>query len=274
MNRFNHDRFRNKERQIREDYPTLNHLNTVQLFVVYDKLQEEQAIKEFLTFTVPAEKTIKELKKRFPKTESFLGVNDTVELFFDVDNIWDYEKVIKFLDSFGWYPAYFATKDINDLYNVIHSKYTTDKFEQAVALTSKSHSVVTLLNFEAKYDEQEAPETFYYHISPDIYSDKIDRIGLTPRSRGKLSSHPDRVYLLNPVDEDDIVLVADRLLQSMSPQEQSKSKGLYVYKIDPSKIRNAKFYTDPNFNMANGAVWTYNNIPPAAMEKEYYYEFN
>jgi hypothetical protein len=39
---------------------------------------------------------------------------------------------------------------------------------------------------------------------------------------------------------------------------------MYLLRIDLSKVKNIKFFKDPNFFMGD-AVWTYENIPPYAI---------
>jgi hypothetical protein len=40
---------------------------------------------------------------------------------------------------------------------------------------------------------------------------------------------------------------------------------MYVLAIDMEKIKDHKFFKDPNFLIDDGAIYTYQNIPPSAI---------
>ena len=40
---------------------------------------------------------------------------------------------------------------------------------------------------------------------------------------------------------------------------------MYVLRINMSKLKKLKFFEDPKFDLGN-AIWTYENIPPYAIE--------
>lgn len=45
-----------------------------------------------------------------------------------------------------------------------------------------------------------------YHLTPQINKNKIFKIGLVPKSKNRKTSHPDRIYLFNDVNDYDNIV--------------------------------------------------------------------
>ena len=94
-----------------------------------------------------------------------------------------------------------------------------------------------------------------YHVSPSINKDKILRIGLVPKSKGKMMSHPDRIYLSDNIE--DIVSITFQF-QKMYPDIEFS-----LFEIDFKEVRknnpSIRLFDDPNFE---GGFFTLSNIPP------------
>lgn len=247
--------YKQKLAEIRNQYPILHRFGDAWALSIYQQIQEGQ-LNEFVLTTVPSKKTMETLKKRFPKFESAQTMYDEVMIGLDADNIWEVEDLIKFMDGYGWYPAV-----------IDEGKFTQDNLDKTIVAIAKDKSYTTTITFEKKFDDKVELEPYYYHITSDVYADEIERIGLVPKSHSKLTAHPGRVYLLNPTSPSNIKGVAAALFNESKPEIQEKTNYIIVYRVDTDKVNNLEVYEDPNFLIADGAVWTYKNIPPAALER-------
>jgi hypothetical protein len=109
----------------------------------------------------------------------------------------------------------------------------------------------TAIRFEAKFDMEYVPKGIYlYHVTEEKYLPKILKNGLIPKSHGKLSGHPDRIYLSITIDS------------AIDIMEQFKNGSFLenpiLLRIDISGLYN-KYMTDTQFN---GGIYTTQNIPP------------
>jgi len=237
--------------EIKQQYPYLQKVSDHYAFEMYKNIMSEQIITEFL-YTVHPEITAKQVVKQAGYGIYINHSENKITLTFDTLTKEYLDKVNKVMDKFGWYPSYIDNKN--------GGKYSTN-IDNFIG----KHEIV--IEYEAKYDTQAKLDSKYlYHLTPDILYPKIKISGLTPKSQSKLSNHPERIYLLNPTDDDDMEEIAITLWNSISNNKLKDSIGdYYLLRIDTSKLPNHKFFEDPNFWMGNGAVWTYQNISPSAI---------
>jgi len=241
--------------EIRQQYPVLHRFGDVWALEIYNQLQEGQ-INEFLLTTVSVEKTIQTLKKRYPDVHTEVSTFDEIVCLFNVDTIWYIEGVLEMTDGFGWYPSQIDGQQA----------FTFDRLDKRIVEIAKYKKGTVYIVFEKKYEEEQELEPFYFHITPDIYRQEVERIGLVPKSHSKLTTHPDRIYLLNPTSRTNLLHTGMALLEKAKPEVRDKTQTMIVYKIDTSKVKNLVVYEDPNFLIGDGAVWTQKNIPPSAMK--------
>ena len=112
--------------------------------------------------------------------------------------------------------------------------------------------------FNAEYKKTSVPR-YLYHIAPVRVLNKIRKQGLTPRSNGRISSHPDRVYLFveYPYNWKEI---ADEFRKSGREEEY------VLLRIDKEKLnKETKFYYDSNVMYSNIAIYTLEPIPANAI---------
>jgi hypothetical protein len=235
--------------EIKQQYPYLQKVSDHYAFEMYKNIMSEQIITEFL-YTVHPEITAKQVVKQAGYGIYINHSENKITLTFDTLTKEYLDKVNKVMDKFGWYPSYIDNKN--------GGKYSTN-IDNFIG----KHEIV--IEYEAKYDTQAKLDSKYlYHLTPDILYPKIKISGLTPKSQSKLSNHPERIYLLNPTDDDDMEEIAITLWNSISNNKLKDSIGdYYLLRIDTSKLPNHKFFEDPNFWMGNGAVWTYQNVSPS-----------
>jgi hypothetical protein len=263
--------FKRKIAEIKDEYPLLENHGDLWALGIYDSICEEQILKEFISQTIEADKTSKELDKRFPALDISINIESpkvfSISLPKSAFKYWS--EIYKFLDTFGWYPSYIAlvTEDFFGGFLKDRGKYSNESMN--IMMKSADDEDAIQIQMEAKYDTEQQPEKYYYHLVPDIYLDKVELKGLTPKTKSKIATHPERVYLLNPGNEDEFEKIAN-MLYDKTPSKETKSKieNYYLLRINADAIKDkVKFYDDPNFRIGNGAVWTYQNIAPKYIEK-------
>lgn len=116
-----------------------------------------------------------------------------------------------------------------------------------------------------------------YHISPTKYEHKILKQGLVPKSKNRLFSYPDRIYLfLNNTHTDDgyaemddsmLLDITEKLFTIVLPKRDDEYVNDYeytYYRIDVSKLHNdTNLMYDQNF--IPFGIFTADNIPPEAI---------
>jgi len=247
---------------IREQYPIVNMWSDdYYAYIAYVNLMEQyhsEPILEFLS-TVNTDKTVEELKRRnlkgvvkALKTED----NNKVVVVFSNLNKSYLDEVNKYIDTFGWFPSVIKSKNVVYKYSEVNVLKVLSNIKLNDEVTVK---------YEAKYNKEViVDEGFLYHVTPDIMWPKINHAGLTPKTQSKLANHPGRIYLLYKF-KDKSSDIANTIQSLFDNYEHKKYvKYMYILKIDVSKLKNNKFFEDPNFKICD-AVWTNENIPPYAI---------
>lgn len=245
--------FKKTIQEIRREYPNFGEWSDSYMFSFYREILEEQIIHEFITKTIDREKTINELRKRFKNkfSEAEEGNNGDITIIFKKglgdlfpNQLKNIDEINKFMDSFGWFPS-----KINGY------KYTP---------TPKTDAII---QYEPKYDIQVIPSPHYYHLIPDIIWDNVKLSGLTPKTKSKISIHPERVYLVREYNEKAFEKLAKALYNNIDGSTKEYIEKYYVLKINIEELVKSgrdKFYKDPNYSLG---VWTYKNIPPIYIKK-------
>ncbi len=238
--------------KFREEYPKLGRMNMYSLVNDVEMMNEHQMINEFVSQTISPEKTISTLKKRYKIDPKNLGNNpDKISITFDNYDKENIDEIIKFMDSFGWYPSSLA------------SYFRDTKFGNITLSSFIEEKKPFTILFEAKYDTEVTDlPSVAYHVVPDLYGKKIERYGLTPKTKSKIATHPERIYLLINADEEDIETLCYELHQKLSMESQNRIHSYLILEIDLKRLPNHRFYNDPNFSVGGEGIWTFQNIPP------------
>jgi len=111
--------------------------------------------------------------------------------------------------------------------------------------------------FDPKYDpevaEKELPAAAY-HITPSSKEEKILRIGLAPRSKEKISKHPERIYFAGSIE--------DAELLSKRKDFAGNNTLFTIFGFDLKELkkrRKIRYFSDPRYGKG---FYTYENIPP------------
>lgn len=246
--------------EIREQYPGIAIWSDRCIEGVYENLLEgySEPITEYLS-TVNIDRTVKTVvSEKVPSVSKVImnKTKDTILITFHYLREHELDKVNQRMDSYGWYPAGIACSKKKGKYSVLIQSILGDR--------TLSGNII--ISYEAKYDREATVDRGkLYHICPDIVYDKIKLVGLTPKSQGKLTDHPGRVYLINsilPRDKSSFVEMANTLLHYYVNKDRVKQ--MCILQVDVNKVKDFKFYEDPNYREVN-AVYTYQNIPPYAI---------
>ena len=150
------------------------------------------------------------------------------------------------------------------------SKYTMDGQHWLIYKNEDTIKPIALF-LEAKFDQLINPvPSKLYHITLDIYVDKILKIGLIPRSKSKISNHPDRIYLSDSIKE--IIPFGEYILSEYNLRIKDNiktkiAKNFNIFEIDTKCFNRQdengfvmKLYKDVNF--PDNGFYTLNNISP------------
>ena len=109
-------------------------------------------------------------------------------------------------------------------------------------------------------------EEYIYHLTKTSKVSKILQNGLTPKTNNKKFKYPDRVYffLHEPSIDDCLFLMKQFHFEESKNKKVKQYFGTYtLLAIDTEQIKNVDFAYDPN---AFECIYTYDNIPPSAIE--------
>jgi hypothetical protein len=145
------------------------------------------------------------------------------------------ETLLKTMNNFGYFPASYIFNG------------------RLVNIDSIDVKKCDGIRFEAKYDMKSVDIGEYlYHVTDRQYLDKILRIGLTPKTKSKVSYHPERIYLAKNIKSAKLIMelffdggfVEDPVMLRINTQGLNN-----VFMIDNQFI--------------GDAVYTHHNIPPS-----------
>lgn len=179
-----------------------------------------------------------------------------------IENIFD-QIHVTIVNQGGWFPSFMK---LNKLTNIKKS----DKFDLYKIININNELESVTIVFESKFDDidYDVPNKLY-HLTIKEYSKKIKKNGLIPRSKSKLISHLDRIYLCKTY-QDCIELIPKMMFYYTGEKDENiyrLGKKLFnkditpiVYEIDNSDKFIDKLYKDINYN--ERGYYTLENIPP------------
>lgn len=167
------------------------------------------------------------------------------------------------VNSGGWFPSQMSIENVYGMKNIL--KYNINN----LYLNHKVYNNVQIV-YEAKYDNKIEPiPTKLYHLSIGEYKKKITKYGLCPKSKDKLASHLDRVYLCQNIDDCKHLITRMKLyyneeklfnIYNKQKRKYDKNTEPIIFEIDNSEQFIKSLYKDPNYE--NG-YYTLDNIPPS-----------
>lgn len=213
---------------------------------------------------------LKSLKHMQINTSGYFENNKIRLTIYDFKSIFlnKIEHLFDHIDTFivnrgGWFPSSMEivkTSGIKKLF-----KYD---FYEIIRIHDEIDQIT--ITYESKFEKEESdiPEKLY-HLSIFEYSKKIKKNGLSPRSKSKLSSHLDRIYLCKSY-QDCVDLIPKMMFYYTGEKDENifklgkkffkKDITPIIYEIDNSDKRIDKLYKDINYN--EKGYYTLDNIPP------------
>lgn len=154
-----------------------------------------------------------------------------------------------FVNMFGWYPSYMY---ITNNANMKNQMNYDENYLKKVHLYLTKVSII----YESKFDEEINLPNKLYHISIQEYKNKILKNGITPKTKSKLSSHGNRIYVCKNIQ--DCLELIPRMNFYFFDKKNINTKWL-IYEIDTENL-DLKLYKDPNY--INKGYYLLGNIPP------------
>lgn len=187
-----------------------------------------------------------------------------------IDDLFNHISVI-LVNKFGWFPSYITYSYLNG--HELEKKYNEDEVKLKQDLISSIQ-----ITFESKFDKVESviPNKLY-HLSIQEYESRIMKYGLAPKSKSKLTSHLDRIYLCKSIQDCKSLIPQMKLhfseekdvnLYTLGNKKYRKNTKWIIFEIDTEKAGIDKLYKDPNY--IDGYYYL-NNIKPGSIiikEKE------
>ena len=183
-----------------------------------------------------------------------IPVSQLDDLFNSIDSV--------VVNMCGWFPSQMNVTNVHGLKNYL--KYDINN----LYLNHIQYTKVELI-YESKFDDliDDIPNNLY-HLSISEYEHKIIKNGLSPKSKDKLTSHLDRVYLCKSIDDCKYLINRMKLyyndekkfnLFNKRKRKYDKDTKPIIFEIDNSDKFIKNLYKDPNYE--NG-FYTLENIPP------------
>ena len=222
------------------------------------------AINEGLIHTYDMKTSIGILKKWYNSMTNYFNVeilsNDTFEITIkDKISTSLFNILIRDINSFGYFPSFVYLENENNMTNQL--KYDFDKIDN---ILMSINIIKLVLICEKKFDDESLISNIIYHVCKKQNILKILKKGLCPRTKNRISAHPERVYFCLDIE------CCGKLINRFNLNDKIKNLPIQNYKIleinipdlilDFKKInKKIIFRKDPNMNM--DAVYTYDNIP-------------
>jgi len=166
----------------------------------------------------------------------------------------------------GWFPS--KMNMVN-----IHGMEISKRYDMDNLFLNHSNYIKVEIIYESKFDDiiYDVPDKLY-HLSISEYKNKIVKFGLIPKSKDKLTSHLDRVYLCknyedcnNLINRMKLYYNDEKLFNVYNKQNKKYNKNTIpvIFEIDNSDKFINKLYKDPNYI---GGFYMLDNIPPSKIK--------
>ena len=167
------------------------------------------------------------------------------KLTIETNNIDLIEVMNHYSYTIGYFPSY---------YWIILENNMKNGFKEITSLPNNTKNVT--IKYESRYDDGLykntviCPDTLY-HLSYQKNKKSIFDKGIYPKSKRRLSAHPERIYLFENMND------YFALLKNLKFSDESKEE--YILLEINCKKDNLILHTDPNYRLG---YFTYDNINP------------
>lgn len=169
----------------------------------------------------------------------------TLNGFNYIQGVGDYLDAINrlFIDRHGWFPTKMEITNFSGMTN----SFPYD--EKMLRSKDNSYFNIVKITYEAKYDVESVLPKKLYHLSIQEFESKVLKSGLIPKSKSKLSTHLDRIYVCS--NSKDCYNLINRMKlyynnRKINNRRDNINDKWIIYEIDMSEL-NIKLYKDPNY---------------------------
>lgn len=231
------------------------------------------SINEGLIKTYPGNLVLKDILKSLEHIHintSGSFENDKIKLNihnFNTIQLNKIEHLFNHIDTFvvnrgGWFPSSIIL-NIGGIEKI-------EKYDYNKILNLHEYLTKLTIIYESKFDTEESniPDKLYHLIIKE-YQKKINKMGLIPKSKSKLSSHLDRIYVCK-TKQDCVDLIPKMMMYYTGEKDENiyklgkkffnKDITPVIYEIDNSSKEIDKLYLDINYG--EKGYYILNNILP------------
>jgi hypothetical protein len=162
-------------------------------------------------------------------------------------------------NKFGWFPS-------SQLLELSNGFNRLKKYDESEIKLKKSIISNLTIEYDSKFDEESKYDGELYHLSIQEYEKKILKSGLFPKSKSKLSSHIDRIYLCKSAQDCKNLIPQMKLHYSeerdinhyeLGNKKWNKNTKWIIFKVNNT---NLKLFKDPRYEEG---YYTLDNISPS-----------
>lgn len=238
------------------------------------------ALNEGLIKTYDIDKTIKYMSHQLNlinvEHDFIKNDNNTFDLklinFRYIDNsiVDDVIKVIliNILNSFGWFPS---LMEIESLLGSNRKRIYSKEF----LLSNKKDIQSVTIRFESKFDKNTIIPDKLYHLTIKEYAKKIEKYGISPKAKSKLTKHDydDRIYVCSNLEDCKKLINRMKIFyteeffnKSYDDKNTKFKKDIewIIYEIDAKEAKIDKMYDDPNYY--GKGYYVLNHINPECLK--------
>ena len=187
--------------------------------------------------------TIDKLKNNTIKLTIFNFKNTLIDSIFNLLNS-------NFVNMFGWFPSYLY------LENTVGQKTRMNYDEKYLKRIYKYLDNISII-YESKFNDELNISDKLYHISIQEHENKIIKYGIIPKTKNKISSHGNRIYVC--MDLESCYNLIGRMSFYFFDSNPKINTKWVIYEINTNEL-DIKLYKDPNY--LNKGGYLLGNIPP------------
>lgn len=128
------------------------------------------------------------------------------------------------------------------------------KFDKDYLIINKKIINNVIITFESKFDEIVDVPDKLYHLSIQEYAKKIEKYGISPKAKSKLTNHDydGRIYVCKTIEDCKFLIrkmkqyYSEKIFNANNDKNKINIKWI-VYEIDTKSAKIDKMYTDPNY---------------------------
>jgi len=233
--------------------------------VIYKKIEDfESAICEGLIHTHNIESSVHMLSNWYEVMTKYFHIdildNDTFKIIIkDIITTSLFKVLIRDINNLGYFSSLIYLENDGNMIN--RFEYNYDKINNIIM--SKNIIGIEII-CEKKFDDEIKILNKLYHVCRKQSIEKILKNGLCPKSKKRISNHPERIYFCLDIQSCEDLINRFEMNDTIKKLPEQKYK---ILEIDIPKLKSDYFEInkeiifrkDPNMNK-NG-IYTYDNIP-------------